>query len=117
MDDDTTGALLYRFLKQHNLHLLADYESHDIKHALLGYPANEEGEACLQYFFWGNGLRSFPVWITVMVTLFVMPEYHGSFRKAYERGKITPDLQGTDWFGLITKPFDSVIQQLNIPPQ
>ncbi len=116
MPDSSGGALLLQFLHRHNLHLLPDYESHDIKHALLGYPATEEGEASLQYFFYGNGQRSFPVLITVLVTFVIMPEYHAAFRKAYRRGLATPRLGGVDWFGMLPQPAEDIRQQLQIPP-
>lgn len=115
LPDGSVGKRMLAFLEHHQLHLLPDYESHDIKHTILSYPANEEGEASLQYFFLGNGQRSFPVLITVLVSYFVMPEYHRSFKKAYNRGRCTPPLVGTNWFALMPLPYESVINQLKIP--
>ena len=115
MPDGSMGRELLIFLETYKLHLLTDYESHDIKHTLLSYPADEEGEAGLQYFMLGNGQRSFPVLITVLVSYCTMPEYHQSFRKAYSRGQKTPRLRGTNWFALMPLPYHTVLQQLNIP--
>ena len=117
MPSTSTGATLYRFLEENKFQLLPNYESHDIKHAVLGYGGSEENEASLQYFMLGNGLRSLPVVTTILVTFFLMPEYHKSFKKAYNRGKQTAPLRGTDWFGLMPKPYNEVIKQLNLPPQ
>ncbi len=114
LPQESLGAALLQFLENHQLHLLPDYESHDVKHALLGYPATEEGEASLQYFFLGNGQRSFPVLITVLVTFLIMPEYHNAFKKAYIRGKSTPSLGGTNWFSLLDQPTEHVLKQLSI---
>ena len=114
MEPGTLGASLHEFLAAHHLGLLADYEAHDIKHALLGYPATEEGEASLQYFFLGNGQRSFPVLITVFVTFFIMPEYRQSFKRAWRRGKDTPRLGGVDWFSLLPLDVEMVRHNLKI---
>lgn len=115
MEAGSVGHLLLQFLHNHQLHLLPHYESHDIKHSLLSYPATEEGEASLQYFFFGNGQRSFPVLITVFITFFIMPEYHKAFRQAYSRGRATPPLAGTNWAAILPLPLSQVLQQLKIP--
>lgn len=116
MPEGSLGANLYSFLQRHNLHLLKDYESHDVKHTLLSYPATEEGEAALQHFFYGNGQRSFPVVITVIVSSIVMPEYRNSFKQARERGRQTPPLNGTPWFSLLQQPMNTIINNLKIAP-
>lgn len=115
MEAGSVGHLLLQFLHNHQLHLLPHYESHDIKHALLSYPATEEGEASLQYFFLGNGQRSFPVLITVFITFFIMPEYHKAFRQAYSRGKSTPSLAATNWSTLLPQQVAHVLHKLKIP--
>lgn len=114
MPEGSLGANLYAFLQRHHLHLLKDYESHDVKHTLLSYPATEEGEAALQHFFYGNGQRSFPVMITVIVSSLVMPEYRHSFKTARSRGRQTPPLNGTPWFSLLRQPMNDIINDLKI---
>jgi len=114
MPDGTLGNALMQFLDSQGLVLLPQYESHDIKHVLLGYGADEEGEAAMQYFFLGNGARSFPVIITVLVTLIIMPEFYSSFRRAYIRGRHTPPLAGTDWHALVHVPVADIHNLLQI---
>lgn len=114
MPEGSLGANLYAFLQRHNLHLLKNYESHDVKHALLSYPATEEGEAALQHFFYGNGQRSFPAMITIIVITVIMPEYRHSFKAARERGRLTPPLNGTPWFSLLRQPINTIIKDLKI---
>jgi hypothetical protein len=108
------GRALHNFLEEQQLDLLKDYESHDVKHVLLGYDSTEEGEAAMQYFFLGNGSRSFPVLITVVITLTIMPEHWGIFRQAYDRGKRTPPLGGTDWFALLPKQTSEIKHELQL---
>ncbi len=114
LPEGTLGNSLMQFLDSQGLVLLPQYESHDIKHVLLGYGADEEGEAAMQYFFLGNGARSFPVIITVLVTLIIMPEFYGSFRRAFIRGRRTPSLAGTDWHALVRIPVADIHKLLQI---
>lgn len=114
MPSGSLGKELLHFLEGRQLHLLKGYESHDIKHTLLGYGPTEDGEAAMQYFFLGNGQRSFPVIITVAVTLIIMPEYYGIFRRAYKRGKATPSLNGVQWFDLLPYQTTHILADLKI---
>ncbi len=116
MSRDSLAAALIRFWEQNGLDLLAEYEGHDIKHALLGYPANEEGEVCLQYFLLGNGYRTFPVLISVVITFFIMPDYYGAMWRAYRRGRQTPRFHGNDLFQRIALPMDVVLRELRVAP-
>jgi ubiquinone biosynthesis protein Coq4 len=81
--------------------LLTHYAKHDMKHILLGYPTTDEGEVCLQAFMLGNGHFSFPVGITVLYGLVTMPEYWGSFRTAWRRGKSATPISGCPWPELV----------------
>lgn len=117
MPAGSLGNGLFHFLEDRQLALLKDYESHDIKHVLLGYDSTEEGEAAMQYFFLGNGARSFPVLITVIITLLIMPEHYSLFRKAYLRGKQTPPVGATDWFAMVPEQLCDIHEKLKLSPQ
>lgn len=105
--EGTVGKELFYFFSNNDLHLLPFYEKHDIKHVVLGYPPNEEGEVCLQTFMLANGRLTLPVIFSVMVGFLIMPEKWTVFAQAWKRGRNTPSLKKLDWFGLIP-------QQLNI---
>lgn len=113
----TLGHQLASFITSNHFHLLHGYETHDVKHVLLDYDADEAGEAAMQYFFLGNGEYSLPVLITVLVTLFIMPEYYGRFLRAFRRGRNTPRLAGTHWSSLLPKNKQTILNALRIPPQ
>lgn len=117
MPAGSLGAALVRFLQVHQLKMLPSYEPHDIKHIVLGYAPDEEGEVALQCFMLGNGHRSPAVWLTVLAGLLTMPEYYRSFYKAWQRGRHTPPIEHTDWTSLMTQPVSRVQQQLHISPQ
>lgn len=96
MPPNSLGERTSRFLKENKLVPMPGYEGHDMKHTLLGYPANMKGEISMQYFEWGNGNRSLPV-ITVMLfgTLF-MPEEYKEYLIQYRRGRRAKNLSRVD---------------------
>lgn len=98
---NTLGYDLVHFLHHKELHLLPYYAKHDIKHILLEYDTTEEGEVCLQCFMLGNGHISFPVAATVLYGLVTMPEYLGSFRRAYQRGKKSISIKNWQWHTIV----------------
>lgn len=110
---ETVGNELWQLLNAHNIRLLPYYERHDIKHVVLNYPFTDDGEVSLQFFMLANGRISFPVLATVMYGLVTMPEYYGSFRKAWERGKQARNLENMDWFAIMDQPLAVVQQQVH----
>jgi len=115
--ETSVGKELYNFLSSNGFGLLRTYEVHDVKHVVLGYAGDEEGEACMQFFFWGNGHRSLPVITTVVICWVIMPDYHSGFRAALNRGRTTASLAGTKWVSLLHQPIHFVQQQLQISPK
>ena len=113
--DDTLGKDLVNFLGIRKLGLLTYYARHDIKHILLGYDTTDEGEGCLQCFMLGNGHISFPVIATVVYGFVTMPEYWGSFKKAYARGRHSKPISNWKWFEILDQPTKSLIQQIEQP--
>ena len=95
MPGSTLGHQLAAFITTNHFHLLHGYETHDVKHVLLDYDADE----------------------TVLVTLFIMPEYYGRFIRAFRRGRNTPRLAGTHWSSLLPKNKQTILNALRIPPQ
>ncbi len=109
---ETVGNELWQVLNKQNLRLLPYYEKHDIKHVVLQYPFTDEGEVGLQFFMLGNGRISFPVLSTIIYGIITMPEYYGSFKKAYRKGKEIPTLDQVDWFSIMEIPLVQVQQQI-----
>jgi ubiquinone biosynthesis protein Coq4 len=109
----TVGRDLVDYLNARNLQLLPYYAKHDIKHILLQYDTNDEGEVCLQCFMLGNGHLSFPVAATVLYGAVTMPEYRKKFRAAYKRGRRCEPIAKWNWFGLLQTPTQQLINKIN----
>lgn len=85
--DGTLGSELYNFLNQHQIQLLPYFETHDIKHVLLGYTITDKDEACMQFFYLGNKHYSIATLLTVVTSVIMMPEHWVSFKQSYKRGR------------------------------
>lgn len=109
----TLGYDLVHFLHRKELQLLPYYAKHDIKHILLQYDTTDEGEVCLQSFMLGNRHISFPVVATVLYGFITMPEYWGSFRRAYRRGRGCKPIDGWNWFGILHLPTQELQKKIN----
>jgi ubiquinone biosynthesis protein Coq4 len=110
----TLGKDLVVYLDERKLQLLPYYAKHDIKHILLQYDTNDEGEVCLQCFMLGNGHLSFPVAATVLYGFVTMPEYRKKFMQAYKRGKNSEAIAQWDWFSLLHLPTQQLINKINV---
>ena len=109
---NSLGFDLVHFLHRKDLQLLPYYARHDIKHILLQYDTTDEGEGCLQCFMLGNGHVSFPVIATVLYGYVTMPEYWGSFRKAFRRGRQCAPIDGWKWFEILHLPTKALQEKI-----
>ena len=100
-EEGTLGRDLAEKLELNGFQLLTHYERHDCKHIILEYEMDEKGEACMQFYFFGNGHFSFPVLITVFFCLFLMPDYWSSFYKNFKKGKMGKSFDGIDYNQLV----------------
>lgn len=111
--DESLGKDLVNFLEGKQLDLLPYYARHDMKHILLNYDTTDKGEGCLQCFMLGNGHLSFPVMATVLYSVFTMPEYWVSFKKAFNRGRNSAGIADWKWFELLHLPTAELRKQIN----
>jgi hypothetical protein len=80
------GKDLANFMDSHNFDMLPFLETHDVYHVLLGYQPTIVEEARLYFFLLGNGKYSFEVINTVLVSLFLLPDYWGDLFQHYRKG-------------------------------
>ena len=83
---NSLGHALGQFLQSHNFTLMAQFESHDVFHVLLGYKPTVLDEARMQYCLLGSGRRSLYTIGTCVLSGLVYPDYVMNFRKHYQRG-------------------------------
>lgn len=85
----TLGREIGDCLLKYGLRPLPFFESHDLKHVLLGYGMTPVDEIRLQAFVIGNGNRSLPTIVLFIFGAMLLPEEWPSFRDAFRRGKAT----------------------------
>ena len=115
LPEESVGYQLYQFFDKHQLELLPYYEKHDIKHIVLDYLPNEEGEVCLQTFMLANGRVTIPILIAVAYGWMTMPEFYSSFLRAWKRGRANQSLSKTNWIALVNAPLHEVKNALLVP--
>jgi ubiquinone biosynthesis protein Coq4 len=86
LEEGTVGRAIADFLDQHQLGLIPKFESHDLKHILLGYGASVEDELKMQAFLLGNGNRSLPCLMFISMGV-LTPYLWKDLHKAFKRGQ------------------------------
>jgi ubiquinone biosynthesis protein Coq4 len=81
------GKDLANFMDKNDFDMLPYLETHDVYHVLLGYQPTIVEESRLYFFLLGNGKYSIEVINTVLVSLFLLPDYWGDLFQHYRRGK------------------------------
>ncbi|PHR30772.1 MAG: hypothetical protein COA38_09950 [Fluviicola sp.] len=95
LDDGTLGREIVRCLDDNNLTLVPKYESHDLKHVLLGYQMTPEDEIRMQAFMIGNGNYSLPSFAILGFGTLLLPELCGTFIKDFQKGRRSEKI--ADW--------------------
>ena len=89
--EDTLGHDIYKCLKDNNLGLVPNYESHDLKHVLLSFKMTPEDEIRMQAFMLGNGNWSLPCISILLFGAILLPDMWTIFWEDYKKGrKATP---------------------------
>ena len=81
------GKEIATCLDQHQLTLVPNYESHDLKHVLLDYKMTAEDEIRMQAFMFGNGNYSIPCFAILAFGAVLLPDLWSTFYKDYKKGK------------------------------
>lgn len=81
------GHELYNFLDERGMSVLPYFETHDVKHVLLGYGTSDRDEACMQFFYLGNRHYSIATFLTVFSSTILMPGFFRHFYAAFKRGR------------------------------
>jgi len=97
LPEHTLGNELANYLQKKGFRLAPGYVRHDCKHILLGYEMDEQGEACMQFWFLGNRHYTFPVFMTVVLCIFLMPDHWKDFYCAFRKGRSSAEFAEIDY--------------------
>jgi len=85
----TLGKEIANCLDEHQLTLVPNYESHDLKHVLLDYEMTAEDEIRMQAFMIGNGNYSITSFAIFIFGFLLLPELWRTFLTDFKNGKNT----------------------------
>lgn len=88
-ENGTLGREIANCLDEHDLTLVPKYESHDLKHVLLGYKMTAEDEIRMQAFMIGNGNYSIPAFTIFFFGAILLPELWPKFHSDFKKGRKT----------------------------
>jgi len=86
-EDGTLGKEIVKCLKEKNLNLVPNYESHDLKHSLLKFEMTPLDEIRMQAFMIGNGNWSIPSLAIFIYGAILLPNKWRIFQEDYQNGK------------------------------
>ena len=112
--EGSLGRDLFLFLEKHELQLLPHFETHDVKHVLLGYGIGGKNEGCMQFFYVGNRHYSPASLMTVAASLLLMPEHFRDFIKAFRRGRNTPPIGKLPLEKLLHEPTQTLREKFQL---
>jgi hypothetical protein len=87
LPEGTLGRDIAKCLDDHNLTLVPNYESHDLKHVLLNFQMTPVDEIRMQAFMLGNGNYSPPCFAILTFGLILLPRKWSTFYKDFQRGR------------------------------
>lgn len=83
----TLGKEMADCLDKYQLNLIPKYESHDLKHVLLGFEMTPEDEIRLQAFMLGNGNYSPPSLAIFVFGAILLPDLWTTFHADFQKGR------------------------------
>lgn len=95
LEDGTLGKDIANCLKENNLSLVPNYESHDLKHSLLEFKMTPTDEIRMQAFMIGNGNWSIPSLAIFLYGVILLPGKWKIFVNDYQEGKKAISIK--DW--------------------
>lgn len=109
---NTLGKDLYLFLGRNQLELLPKIEFHDVYHVLFQYGVSLKEETMVQFLPLGNGKRSLPLVVCILISAVFYPENWSEFRRAFQRGRQATTFHHWDLEPLLTKPTQEVREMI-----
>lgn len=86
LPEGSLGKEIANCLIRHQLRLVPGYESHDLKHVLLGFEMTPVHEIRLQAFMLGNGNRTIPSFMIFLFGALLLPDMWGTFYQDFRNG-------------------------------
>lgn len=91
LPQNTVGYEIITTLKEHGHSLVPGYETHDLKHVILGYKMEANQEMLMQAFMVGNDFTLLNSFIALFFVIWT-PKIWGELKYHYKIGKLTKSI-------------------------
>ncbi len=105
---DTLGFHIGCFLLKHDLELEDQAETHDIFHVLTGYDTTSLQEIGMQFWLYGNGKRSFPLYSAIIAGLLIYPDKFHYLMDCHYLGQRSRSIHNLDYLELLQESVESL---------
>ncbi len=86
LPENTIGRELFQMLRDNNLKVIPKFETHDLKHLILGYGMTSIEEIKMQAYLFGNGNKSI-FCLLFLASGLLFPENWSEFIAEFKNGK------------------------------
>ncbi|MBC6992831.1 hypothetical protein QWY85_04255 [Neolewinella lacunae] len=117
LKNGTLGKEIAICLDNHKLNLVPNYESHDLKHVLLGYKMTAEDEIRMQAFMIGNGNFSIPSFTILFFGALLLPDLWSTFYSDFKTGRQTIPISNWTINDFANRPISELRIELTQPTQ
>lgn len=94
MPEGSLGKEISKCLTANNVRLIKGFESHDLKHVLLGYKMTPLDEIRMQAFMLGNGNVTLPCVAILLFGIALLPSKWRVFRRDFKKGRQAEPVSG-----------------------
>lgn len=120
LPDGTLGKDIANCLEKHNLRLVPNYESHDLKHVLIDFKMTPVDEIRMQAFMLGNGNFSVPSFAIFIFGAVLLPELWATFYKDYKNGQNSTPIKSwtiEEYAHCQTSTLRQIVANYSVPQQ
>ena len=115
---NSLGRSVGDYLDDRGFSFVYNGHHHDIRHILLNYDMNPEGEVRMQAFMVGNNWTwNYKGWLAFLFGLVMLPELWGTLAKDWKRGKKARKINQVKWKNFLNDPIDELRLRFNIVQQ
>jgi ubiquinone biosynthesis protein Coq4 len=115
MPPQSLGAEVANYLDERNFDFIYNSHHHDIRHILLDYGMDTEGEIRMQAFMVGNNWKwNYKGWLALIFGMIFLPELWTTLLKDWKRGQSAKRISKINWQCFLTDDLEALKERFGI---
>ncbi len=115
MPSKSLGYEVANYLDERNFDFIYNSHHHDIRHILLDYEMDTEGEIRMQAFMVGNNWRwNYKGWLALIFGMVFLPELWSVLVADWKRGQVAQRISKIDWKSLLKEDLSILREKFGI---